>query len=173
MLVITRGSNTIKSHETTIFLWFSYGFPVVFLWFPTFGRFPKRPSDGSLGRAVLARRAVPWRHKAWYGTMAPWGLLLTSPFWINLLLHLLTDWIGGVSLMIFSKRSCGFQTRAPWCCSFFDPLDPPGQSLWVTEIVQSHGQPFSSNCNQSIHMHSWQLRHRTRPDDVMVFVTYG
>ena len=25
--------NPIKSHKTTIFLWFSYGFPMVFLWF--------------------------------------------------------------------------------------------------------------------------------------------
>ena len=24
--------NPIKSHEITIFLWFSYGFPMVFLW---------------------------------------------------------------------------------------------------------------------------------------------
>ena len=26
---ITRGLNSIKSHETNIFLWFSYGFPMV------------------------------------------------------------------------------------------------------------------------------------------------
>ena len=29
MLVITRGLNTIESHSTTIFRWFSYGFPTV------------------------------------------------------------------------------------------------------------------------------------------------
>ena len=29
MLVITRGYNTIESHQITIFLWFSYGFPMV------------------------------------------------------------------------------------------------------------------------------------------------
>ena len=34
MLVMTKGLKTIKSHKTTMFLWFSYGFPMLFPCFP-------------------------------------------------------------------------------------------------------------------------------------------
>ena len=36
-LLVIEGKIPIKSHWTTIFLWFSYGFPMVFLWVPHSG----------------------------------------------------------------------------------------------------------------------------------------
>ena len=36
ILSLPEGKSHSKSHSTTIFLWFSYGFPMAFLWFSSF-----------------------------------------------------------------------------------------------------------------------------------------
>ena len=54
--------NPIKSHETTIFLWSSYGFPMVFLWFshPFPSKVALNQSPASL--KISFRRTLSWIH---------------------------------------------------------------------------------------------------------------
>ena len=52
--------NPIKSHSTTIFLWFFYGFPMVFLWFAQMVIFQGEPLQPlpSVHQVILHRLAA-------------------------------------------------------------------------------------------------------------------
>ena len=54
LLVIYQRLYPMKSHSTTIFLWFSYGFPMGFPIFPWFSYGP-RPDRGALGIRTFVR----------------------------------------------------------------------------------------------------------------------
>ena len=58
-MLVNQRIKPIKSHETTIFLWFSHGFPMVFPHFPTFFQLPWR-SDRSAPAASALAPVLRW-----------------------------------------------------------------------------------------------------------------
>ena len=68
MLVITRWLNTIQSHDTTIFLWFSYGFPQEIIQ-KKIRSTARRLCLGELLRNCLARLGVAPSHHGHLGVL--------------------------------------------------------------------------------------------------------